>query len=189
MNRAEARSSLYGFEVREVDNRRTERDSRGSYNVKTLWQNSHEIIGLALQGHSQVDIATTLGVSTATVSNILNSELGQEKLSAMRKKRDGEFIDVSKRINELAEKAMKVYEEIFDSDTVSYTLKKSAADTITMDLGGHRSPTKIDTRSTHLTASLEELEEFKRLGHKAAEESGLIIDIKENQNELEKVTE
>jgi len=170
------KTSLYGFETRAPDLRRTEH--RNSHDIKSLWQRSHEIIGLALQGHKQSDIATLLSITPATVSNTLNSELGSHKLSQLRLARDKDYINVSKKVSELASKALSIYEEIFDSETVSYNLKKDAADTILMDLGGHRTPTKIDTRSLHLTATPDEISEFKRLGIKAAKESGFIIELK-----------
>ena len=181
-DRLENRKTLYGFETRAVDKRFTER--KNSPNIKSLWQRSHEILGLALQGHKQKDIAEMLGITPATVSNLVNSELGEKKLSEMREKRDGEFIDVSKKVSELAEKALKVYEEIFDSKTVSYTLKKATSDSVLMDLGGHRSPTKVDTRSLHLTATKEEVDEFKRLGIEAAKNSGFLIELDDETKEV-----
>lgn len=186
--RLEKRTSLYGFETRDIDKRLTERKS--TPDIKSLWQRSHEIIGLALQGYKQKDIAILLGITPGTVSNTLNSELGEKKLSAMRKKRDEGLVDVSKEVVRLSEKALEVYEEIFDSDTVSYNLKKDAADTVLMDLGGHRSPTKLDTRSLHVTATPEEIGEFKRIGLKAAKDSGFLIELdEESENVTEKSAE
>lgn len=186
LGRLEKRKSLYGFETRVPDKRFTERN--GSPNIKSLWQRSHEIIGLALQGHKNKDIALLLNINPCTVSNTLNSELGEKKLSELREKRDEGLVEVSKEVVRLSEKALEVYEEIFDSETVSYNLKKDAADTVLMDLGGHRSPTKVDTRSLHMTATPDEIAEFKRLGLAAAKESGYLIDLGED-NEPKKITE
>lgn len=187
-DRENKRVSLYGFETIGVDRRRVEKKSIPD--IKHLWQKNHEILGLCLQGFSTKDIAETLNICRTTVSNTLNSELGQKKLSEMRKERDGEFIDVSKKIAELSEKALEMYEQIFDSTTISHNLKKSTADTVLMDLGGHRAPTKIDSRHITTTATLEEIEEFKRLGHIAAKEAGYLIEIKEEtEDEPEKITE
>jgi ABC-type Fe3+-hydroxamate transport system substrate-binding protein len=111
----------------------------------------------------------------------VNSELGQKKIAEMREKRDEGYVDVSKKIAELSEKALAVYEEIFDSDTVSYNLKKSTSDTVLMDLGGHRAPTKIDSRSVSVNTSMEELEEFKQAGLRAAKESGFLIELPEGE--------
>ena len=173
--------SLYGFEVREPDLRRTKGER--THDIKQLWQRSHEILALVLQGHDHKLIAKMLNITEATVSNTANCTLGREKLSRMRKERDDGIIDVSKRVSELSEKAMKVYEEIFDSETVSYNLKKATADTITMDLGGHKAPTKLDTRSVHMTATLEEIEEFKSRGIAAAREAGMLVMVEDESKE------
>jgi predicted transcriptional regulator len=170
--------ALYGFEMREPDLRRKEDNSR--FNIKQLWNRSHEILGLVLQGFDQKVVAQMLGISVDCVSETVNSDLGRQKLSEMRKKRDEGFIDVSKKVAELAEKALKVYEDIFDNRTqdVSMSLRKETADTVLMDLGGHRAPTKIDNRHLGIHASLEEIEEFKQRGLKAARESGILIEVK-----------
>ena len=185
----EIETSLYGFETRpNVDNRRTERN--GMYDIKQLWQRSHEIIGLALIGHKNVDIAKTLGITESCVSNTLNGPLGSEKLGEMRGERDEGFKKVADRITELTQKAMQVYEDIFDSDTASLDLKRKAADTVTLELAGHRAPTKIDSRNINLTATPAELEEFKSRGQKAMLESGIIdITPRIETNESEEATE
>ena len=169
------RNSLYGFEMREPDNRRAEGPRKA--NIKQLWQSSHEIIALAVQGHKQADIARILGISPVTVSNTLNSELGMQKLSEMRRERDKGVIDVSKRAAELAAKAMQVYEQIFDDEAVDLDLKKKTADTIVMDICGHRAATKIDKRSVTAIASLDEIESFKKRGIEAARQAGMLATI------------
>ena len=173
--------------MREPDQRRSARE--GSFHIKQLWQRSHEIIGLALQGHNQKVIAEILNVSEVTVGNTLNSDLGMEKLSNMRKKRDENIVDVQKEVAKLTEKALKVYDEIFDSETASLNLKKAAADTVSMDLAGHRAPTKIDTRSLHLTATAVEIEEFKVRGIAAAREAGMLVVIPGESDGSEPKTE
>jgi len=168
---------LYGFDMTSPDKRR--RDEPRKFDIKMLWQRNHEILGMFLSGMPMNDIATKLNITPASVSNTVNSQLGEQKLAEMRKERDSEYIDVGKKVAELAEKALSVYEDILNNDTVSYNLKKATADTLLMDLGGHRAPIKIDSRSVSLSASMEELEEFKRLGHAAAKEAGFLIDIPE----------
>ena len=180
---SEVANSLYGFEVREPDKRRVDDEERKTYDIKQLWQRSHEIIGLALQGLKQVEIAKALNITPQCVSNTLNSTLGQNKLSEMREKRDEGIIDVSKRIAELQAKALRVYEEIFDQDpgNCNYELKMKAADTVTMELGGFRAPTRIDTRSMHFVATEKELEEYRQRGLRAARESGMLVDLPESK--------
>ena len=171
-----ARNSLYGFEMREPDLRRS--DERKSYDIKQLWQRSHEIVALALQGFKQTEISKTLNISPATVSNTLNSKLGMEKLSSMRGERDEEAIAFNAEIIKLRDKALKVYHDIFDNDSISPNLKKATADTIVMDIAGHRAPTRTATVSAHYTATPDEIEAFKQRGLQAARESGMLIEIK-----------
>ena len=131
------RDDLYGFEMKAGDldlRRQLDRPKRTCYDIKQLWQRSHEIINLSLQGLNNKDIAKCLSISHEAVSACLNSELGVKKLSEMRKLRDGDAVKMSKRINELVEKAVKTYNDIFDAptDQVSYKLKKETADTVVL---------------------------------------------------------
>jgi len=175
MQETASRQSLYGFDFREPDLRRVE--ERKTYDIKSLWQRSHEIIALAVRGLKQVEIAEILDVTPQTVSNTLNSDLGQQKLSLMRKGRDDNALKVSERIELLTQRALDVYEEIFDNKdrTISYDLQKKTADTVALDLSGYRAPTKI--QSFYATATLEEIEEFKQRGLKAQREAGMIVEV------------
>jgi predicted transcriptional regulator len=170
-----AQLSLYGFEVRDVDNRRTGREH--THDIKQLWQRQHEILGLALQGMKQVDIAKILNVTPTTVSNALNSTLGKEKLLGMRGERDEHYVKLSEEIKRLTMKAVNTYHQLFDTPSVDDKLKKETADTIMLDIAGMRAPTKVDTRSLHAHATLEEIEDFKRRGLAAANESGIVIEV------------
>jgi predicted transcriptional regulator len=168
--------TLYGFE-KKVDGRRTDRS--GTYEVKNLWEIHHEIINLALQGLKNTEIAAMLSVSATTVSNTLNSRLGKAKLKHMRNERDEEAINVDNEVKRLAAKALATYEEIFDNDVASPSLKKATADTVLMDLGGHRSPTKIDARSIHAHLTPEEIAGFVERGKRSSAAAGVPIKIED----------
>lgn len=176
MKEVMTRRSLYGFEMREPDLRRKD-ETRKTHNVKQLWQRSHEILNLAVRGMKQVEIAEILDLTPQTVSNVLNSDLGMQKLSDMRKERDEDTYDAVKEIDKLTEKALNVYHEIFDDDSEGRSLKKKTADTITLELSGLRVPTRIESKTFNTVATLEEIEEFKKRGIAAARESGMIIDL------------
>lgn len=173
------RRSLYGFEIREPDRRRKD-DDRKTHNIKALWQLSHEIINLAAKGIKQASIAQILGVTPQTVSNTLNSELGMKKLSDLRGVRDKDAEKVVEDIERLTTKAIKTYNDIFDNEgnIAPIGLRKKTADVVMLELSGHRVPTKVQSASFHAHATLEEIEEFKERGIKAARESGMIIDVK-----------
>ena len=168
-------NQLYGFEFRDVDNRRNERES--CHDIKQLWQRSHEIIGLALQGMKQTEIADLLSISKATVSNTLNSTLGRKKLSQMREGRDDKYLEINDRVKALTIKALDTYDELLEREFTDYELKKKTADTVTLDIAGMRAPTRVDSRSLHAYATVEELEEFRKRGLKAAREAGMLVDI------------
>jgi predicted transcriptional regulator len=168
------RNSLYGFEIRETDKRRAPSGERKTYDVKQLWQRSHEILRLALVVPKHKEIARLLGISEATVSNTLNSELGRKKLSKLRLARDNETLDVAKRVAELLPKAIDTYERILDGDPTITKMMKETADTISMDIGGYRAPTKTQTATLHMTPA--ELAEFKERGKAAARSAGLIVE-------------
>ena len=168
------KNSLYGFEIRETDRRRAPSGERKSHDIKQLWQRSHEILRLALIMPKHKEIARTLGISEATVSNTLNSELGRKKLSKLRLARDNETIDVARRVAELLPKAIDTYEKILDGDPTVTKMMKETADTISMDLGGFRTPTKTQTANLYMTP--DELVKFKERGKAAARSAGLIVE-------------
>lgn len=164
------RDGLYGFEFMEVDKRRVDSDKRTRYNIKQLWQRSHEIINLAAQGWKNIDIAEILNITPQCVSDTLNSELGKLKLSELRSARDEDAKKQSEKIRILTNKALQTYHEIFDSEDEQVTLKdkKAVADTVLLELSGLRAPTKIQAQSISTILTAEELEEFKNRGRKAA---------------------
>jgi len=171
------RRSLYGFEYRERDNRRAEPGERKTHDIKQIWQRSHEILRLALLGYKAPAIASMLDITTATVSNTLNSKLGMEKLSAMRLERDAETLDVAKEIESLYSQAIKIYNDILYDEETTMSLRKQTADTVLMDIGGYRAPSRFEGRVAHAHLTSEELEEIKRRGRAAALASGHAIDV------------
>jgi len=175
MNNTQAQTSLYGFEVRERDKRRALPGERKTYNIQQLWQRTHEIIGLALLGMKAPEIAKSLNITPATVSNTINSELGIKKLSEMRKKRDEEFVSVSEEVAKLFPLAIKTYEQILEGEEKS-KLQKEAADTVLMDIGGHRAPAKVQSENAHMFLTPSDIEEFKKRGIEAAKASGMLVE-------------
>lgn len=179
MENVQTRGGLYGFDFLEHDGRRIGEGDRKVHEIKQLWQRSHEIINLAARGFKNVEIAEILNVDPQTVSNTLNSQLGQLKLSDIRLERDEEAKKVSEKIRVLTNKALGVYHELFDNEDEQVSLKEKGqfAGDFLKEISGLKAPTKIQSHSIHTTLTKEELEEFKARGIKAARESGLIVDI------------
>ena len=165
--------TLYGFESRDVDRRRTDREH--THDIKSLWQRNHEIIGLAVNGLKGTEIAKILGISPVTVSNTLNSTLGKKKISEMRRKRDGNYLDVAKRIAQIRDRGLDTYEELLDDEKVDPKLRKEVADTVVLDIAGMRAPARTEARNINIHATPEEIEEFKRRGIEAAKRAGKLI--------------
>lgn len=179
MEGVQTRKGLYGFEFLERDERRVEK--RKAPQIKALWQRNHEIVNLAARGFKYNEIAEILNITPQTVSNTLNSDLGERKLSDIRQGRDEEAKKTTEKIRVLTNKALDIYHEIFDDESGNVTLKdkKSAADTVVLELSGLRVPTRIQKQSFHGTLTDEELEAFKQRGLKAAEDSGMVITVEE----------
>lgn len=181
------RDGLYGFEFREADLRRAESGERKSYNIKQLWQRTHEMVNLHVQGFSNIEIAEILNVEPETVSYNLNGDLAKAKIAELRFGRDADVRKTAEKIRVLTDKALQTYHEIFDNDNGEATLKdrKDVADTVLLELSGLRVPTKTQSQVISTVLSREELESFKNRGKKAAEDMGIIID-QPNQDDLDR---
>lgn len=163
-------NGLYGFEFRDIDRRMVpEGQERKRWNIKRLWQRNHEIINLALRGLKNKDIANILNIDPQTVSDTLNSDLGRQKLSEMRKERDKDAVKTAEKIRVIADKALNVYHDLFDDESGQVTLKDKGnfAGEFLKEISGLRAPTRIQSQSTSLVLTAEELEEFKKRGQAA----------------------
>jgi len=128
-------------------------------------ETNREIVRLASMGLSNKQIARLLDRSEVTVSRTLNSSIGIAELSKLREKRNMESFDFMEEVRStLLPKCSKTYNEILDKDDISYELKKKTADTIALDICGHRAPTKVETFNEHYVDNMEEL---RRRGREA----------------------
>jgi len=175
----QTRNNLYGFEYLEPDKRRLEEGQERKFEVKQLWQRSHEIVNLCARGYKNTEIAQILNISSVTVSNTLNGQLGQHKLSEIRQGRDIETKKTVEKIRVLTDKALNMYHEIFDNEDGRATIRdqKSVADTVVLELSGLRVPTKVQSHSVHTALTKDEIESLKDRGIKAANVAGIIIDV------------
>jgi len=182
MEGVQTRNNLYGFEYLAHDNRRLDEGQPRAFEVKQLWQRSHEIINLSAIGYKNSEIAEILNISPVTVSNTLNGELGQRKLSDIRQDRDQNAKKTVEKIRVLTNKALNVYHEIFDDESGNSTLrdKKAVADTVVLELSGFRVPTKVQSHSVHTSLSKDDIEEFKSRGNKVLHNAGMVIDVEPN---------
>lgn len=178
MREVDKQEELYGFEGRESDLRRVPAEDR-NVNIQQLWQRSHEILRMALHGMKYKEIALILRITPTTVSNCLNSELGMAKLAEMRLQRDAESIDVAKEITKTYPHCVRVYNKILEDEEnqhASLALQKATADTMIMDIGGHKAPTQIQGQHIHGILTGDQLERFKKRGKAAAKSAGLLVE-------------
>ena len=144
-------------------------DTHKPYQIEQLWEVHHEVCRLALIGMKQVDIANHLGVSPVMVSYTLRSPIVQRQLNQLKAVRDLDAIDVSKEIQELAPRAVKVLEELMDNELPNIKLK---AATDILDRAGHAAVRTLRTENIHAHFTADEISDIK----KRAREVGLLTD-------------
>jgi len=182
MNRSEAMIKAEDFELIYGeglgDNRRVPQKVRKAHDIRRLSQMHHEIIGMKLLGMRNKEIARRTGMTPVAISLILNSTLARRKLRQLRLARDAESFEAQRKIQELTEKALKLYDEILSSEdeNVSLSLKKSTADVIVKDLSGLKAPTRVE--GVHLTGRLsdEAVSRITERGIATARELGIVVD-------------
>lgn len=170
-------NALYGFPMREPDRRRN--PNGRSVDIKQLWSRHKEIIQLDRLGYKGTEIAKLLNITPESVSQILNSTLGQNAREVVREIRDQEYDDLHDDVIELTKKSLLVYGEILDDTSESRKLRKEVADTVTLELAGMRAPTKIESKSTTAVLTAEELTKLKDRGKAAALNAGKLIEVNE----------
>jgi hypothetical protein len=133
---------------------------------------------MTLLGWKPKAIAERLRITTQTVSNTINSPLGERKLGIMRQSRDADTFDAKTRIDNMIPDALLVYENILKREGVGkdcpISLMKGTADTITKDLGGLESPKKFEGRHLHAHLTAEDLKHINIRGKQLAIEEGVL---------------
>jgi predicted transcriptional regulator len=144
-------------------------ETHKQYQVEQMWELHHEVCRLALIGMKQVDIATHLGVSPVMVSYTLRSPIVQRQLNQLKAVRDIDAIDVAKEIQALAPRAVRVLDELMDSELPNIKLK---AATDILDRAGHAAVRTLRTENIHAHFTADEISDIK----KRAREVGLLTD-------------
>lgn len=142
-------------------------ETHKQYQIEQMWELHHEVCRLALIGMKQVDIANHLGVSPVMVSYTLRSPIVQRQLNQLKAVRDIDAIDISKEIQALAPKAVRVLEDMMDSELPNLAL--SAAKDV-LDRAGHAAVKTIRSENIHAHFSSDEIADIK----KRAAEVGLL---------------
>ena len=151
----------------------------------------HEVVRLHLLGMSGQEIAEKLGVGRATVYNALNSEGGVKKIEEIQELRDRYSVRVQKKICELTEKSLSVYEGVLNGvdeagNEVKVGLREKlrVADAVLLELSGFVAAKKVQTQSTLVTAGV--IEELRRRSDEEMVRRGYeVIDIESREVEVD----
>lgn len=152
------------------DGRRGDPENRKSFTVENIWNTHREIMRLALTGMKQADIARELGLTEVMVSYTLNSPVVKRQLDVMQAARDVDAIDVAKRIQEVAPRALEVLEELLEEGNDAIKLRTA---TDLLDRAGHAAIKTVRTQSLSVHLNKDDIEEIKQ----RAREIGLCVDI------------
>lgn len=131
------------------------------YQIQRLWERQHEILGLALLGAEEKEIAEVLDVTPATVSNCLNSELGKQQLAIMRGARDANTIDLSKEIRSHAPKALAVLVKILETPAPVDEKNQIKVAMDLLDRAGYAAPKFVYGQFAHAYLSSGDIDELK----------------------------
>jgi len=148
---------------------------RRKYNITHMWQHHHEIIRLVLMGHKPAEIAEALNITPQTVSNTVNSPLGQAKLRLMRAERDQSSVNVAAVIQDLQGDALSVVKEFVSPDGKNKDDKlrlRAAFDLL--DRGGHGAPKVIRAEHMHAHLTADDIKEIKERAA-AARNAGMVV--------------
>lgn len=87
-----------------------------AYNIKKLRDRNMQVLRLTATGMKQKDVAEIVGVSPITVSNTINSDLGQAYLERLREEIDATAIQVARDMVRLGQKAVDHYRRVLDME-------------------------------------------------------------------------
>jgi DNA-binding CsgD family transcriptional regulator len=139
------------------------------YEIQNIWDTHREIMRLLVAGMHHVDIARELGVTPATISNVMNSAICKRQMNLMRDARDLDAVDVSKRIQEIAPVALQTLEELLCTGNDNVKLKTA---TDLLDRAGHAAVKTLRTESLSVHLTADDIAEIKS----RAKQVGLCVD-------------
>lgn len=86
--------------------------ARRQYNVQALWEKHREIVRQVVIGRNNTDIASDIGCTPQTVSNVRNSPIAKEEIERLSTGRDEAAMSIAQRIEEFAPIALDLIENI-----------------------------------------------------------------------------
>lgn len=161
---------------RKDDRRNGNSEKKKGWQVAEMWDKHHEIARLLTLGHTNIEVAEKLGITKQQVSNVKNSPVVQDRLTIMRAARDCDVIDLGKEIMKLAPIALlRIKEALTEGTTLgkeasASQILKEANGMLDRDMG--KAIQRVDTRSTHMQLTVEDIERIQARAAELAMESG-----------------
>jgi predicted transcriptional regulator len=144
------------------------------YQIQHLWEQHHRMLRLALLGLNYKDIAAELGVTPQTVSNTINSAMGQKLLQEMRGAANKEAVDTASRLKEMNDQALDVLEEILkDADKPIALRAKVAMDNLSRT--GFAPQINVKGTFDHRHFGPDDIERIKLFAVEAAKRQGCLV--------------
>ena len=139
--------------------------------LQRLWERHNEILRLWSTGlFTEVEVAHLVGVTSTTAQQVINSELGQEYLTRLSRAKDYDTVQLTKRVEELADIGLVIQRNLLIDEKTSASVKNDIAKTAQDRVLG-----KPVQRALvgHINAGLsrEELEEIKERAESLKKES------------------
>ena len=158
------------------DRRRSSPEQRKVHEPTHLWDLHHEILRRIALGQKNVAIAEALKCSPVTVSNIRNSQLGQERLGELHRQRDLATVDVARSIREAAPKAFQLVLDAISDEDLDMRVRLKEANSV-LDRAGYAPVRQVNTQMTSLSLTGDDIEALKARAIQAALEDGNILDV------------
>jgi len=156
-----------------------------NYNIKMLQDRHKEIIRQSVLGVGREEIALSLGVTPATITNTCNSELGKAQREMLQIGRDTAVTEIDEKIQAMLPMAIAVMGgalegriEQVEGSNISPSQQMKAAQDI-LGRGGHVPPTRVqDNRKDDNKFSVDDIIELKKRAA-SLDVNGYIGDIEE----------
>ena len=149
-------------EVRDVIDARRKLYKPRVTEVRRLQDNHHEVIRRLLIGQKAADISRELQLTLVQVNNIKNSPLVQKQLATLQSVRDTSAIDVSKRIKEIAPKAVELLERIIEGSEAAPISLRARCAMDNLDRSGHPRQTNIRSENLHALLTVDDIASVKQ---------------------------
>ena len=140
------------------------------YEIENMWEHHHEILRRLTVGQSPGEIAHALGITTQTVSNIRNSEVGVIELAILKHGRDEETVDIGEMIRKEARESFLFLRRIRlgDEEMPATLAQKIHIAERMMDADSDTAKVhRLEGKTVHAHLTLEEIDDIKRCAREA----------------------